>query len=129
MGDSMLVMEWLDKAIRDLKSAKVLFEHDCGNDYVAFHCQQTIEKALKALIIYLYATLEQGHSLLYLCKKVMVQREEFSQYLKDCAFVNQYYIETRYPNENAITVSNEETENCLNIAENILNAVKEVIKI
>lgn len=124
-----MVEKWLDMAIRDLKSAKVLFEHDCGNDYVAFHCQQTIEKALKALIIYLYATLEQGHSLLYLCKKVMVQREEFSQYLKDCAFVNQYYIETRYPNENAITVSNEETENCLNIAENILNAVKEVIKI
>ncbi len=124
-----MVEKWLDMAIRDLKSAKVLFEHDCGNDYVAFHCQQTIEKALKALIIYLYATLEQGHSLLYLCKKVMVQREEFSQYLKDCAFVNQYYIETRYPNENAITVSNEEAENCLNIAENILNAVKEVIKI
>ncbi len=129
MGDSMLAAEWLDKAIRDLRSAKVLFEHDCGNDYVAFHCQQTIEKALKALIIYLYATLEQGHSLLYLCKKVMVQRGEFSQYLKDCAFVSQYYIETRYPNENAIVVSNEEAENCLNIAENILNAVKEVIKI
>lgn len=124
-----MLEKWLDMAIRDLKSAKVLFEHDCGNDYVAFHCQQAIEKALKALIIYLYATLEQGHSLLYLCKKVMAQREEFSQYLKDCAFVNQYYIETRYPNENAIIVSNEEAENCLNIAENILNAVKEVIKI
>lgn len=124
-----MLEKWLDMAIRDLKSAKVLFEHDCGNDYVAFHCQQAIEKALKALIIYLYATLEQGHSLLYLCKKVMAQRKEFSQYLKDCAFVNQYYIETRYPNENAITVSNEEAENCLNIAENILNAVKEVIKI
>lgn len=124
-----MVEKWLDMAIRDLKSVKVLFEHDCGNDYVTFHCQQTIEKALKALIIYLYATLEQGHSLLYLCKKVMAQREEFSQYLKDCAFVNQYYIETRYPNENAIIVSNEETENCLNIAENILNTVKEVIKI
>lgn len=129
MGGVIVLEKWLDMAIRDLKSAKVLFEHDCGNDYVAFHCQQAIEKALKALIIYLYATLEQGHSLLYLCKKVMAQREEFSQYLKDCAFVNQYYIETRYPNENAIIVSNEEAENCLNIAENILNAVKEVIKI
>ena len=31
-----------------LHNAKILFEHEGGNDAVAFHCQQSIEKALKA---------------------------------------------------------------------------------
>ena len=71
MGDSPLVLDWIAKAETDLKCAKILFEHDGGNEVVAFHCQQAIEKALKAIILYLYATLESGHSLLYLCKKVI----------------------------------------------------------
>jgi len=128
MGDSMLVAECLDKAIRDLKSAKILLEHDCGNDYVAFHCQQTIEKALKAMILYLYATLETGHSLLYLCKKVIEKHKEFSKYIDGCMFVSQYYIETRYPNENSIKVTNEEAEKCIDIAETVLNNVISCIK-
>ena len=129
MGDSMLVAEWLDKAIRDLKSAKILLEHDCGNDYVAFHCQQAIEKALKAMILYFYANLESGHSLLYLCKKVMEKNNEFSKHIDGCMFVSQYYIETRYPNENAITVTDEEAEKCITIAEEVLNAVLENVKV
>lgn len=128
MGDSMLVAEWLDKAIRDLKSAKTLLEHDCGNDYVAFHCQQAIEKALKAMIIYLYATLESGHSLLYLCKKVIEKNNEFSKYIDGCMFVSQYYIETRYTSENAIILTDDEAKKCINIAEDVLNAVIENVK-
>lgn len=128
MGDSPLIPDWISKAQVDLRCSKILLEHDGGNEVVAFHCQQAIEKALKALILYLYATLEQGHSLLYLCKKVIDKRSEFSKYLKDCAFVSQYYIETRYPNENNIVVSDDEAKDCLRIAEDILNAVKNVIE-
>lgn len=128
MGDSMLVSGWLDKAIRDLKCAKTLLEHDCGNDYVAFHCQQTIEKALKAMILYLYAALESGHSLLYLCKKVIEKNNEFSKYIDGCMFVSQYYLETRYPNENFINVTDEEAKKCINIAEKVLNNVLSCIE-
>lgn len=54
---------------RDLKAAYVLNENLCGNDLVAFHCQQSIEKALKGAIIYFSKQLEEGHSLVYLCKQ------------------------------------------------------------
>ena len=47
MGDSPLVLDWIAKAETDLRCAKILFEHDGGNEVVAFHCQQAIEKALK----------------------------------------------------------------------------------
>ena len=128
MGDSPLVSDWINKAITDLKCAKILLEHEGGNEVVAFHCQQSIEKALKALILYLYATLESGHSLLYLCKKIIKKNEEFSKYIDVCMFVSQYYIETRYPNENAIVVTNEEAQKCINITEEILNEVTKNIQ-
>jgi len=128
MGDSFLIEDWLDKAIRDLKSAKILLENDCGNDYVVFHCQQAIEKALKALILYLYAILEYGHSLLYLCKKVMEKEPDFKDVLENCLFVNQYYIETRYPNENKLEVTEEEAKRCINISEEVLERVQNSIK-
>ena len=128
MGDSSFVLDWINKAITDLKCAKILLEHDGGNEVVAFHCQQSIEKSLKALILYLYATLESGHSLLYLCKKVIEKDKQFSKYIDSCIFVNQYYIETRYPNENSIIVTDEEAQKCINIAEEILNAVLSNIK-
>ena len=124
MGDSHLIIDGINKAETDMKCAKILFEHDGGNDAVAFHCQQAIEKALKAIILYLFSTLESGHSLLYLCKKVITKLPQFSTYLEGCIFVNQYYIETRYPNETPVTVSNEEAMQCLKYAENVLCAVK-----
>lgn len=51
MTDSLRYTEWIEKATRDLKSAKVLKQNDCGNDVVAFHCQQAIEKSLKGFLL------------------------------------------------------------------------------
>lgn len=56
--------DWLEKAQRDIKSAKILKEHDCGNDVVAFHCQQAVEKVLKAYLIVNGEGIVSGHSLI-----------------------------------------------------------------
>ncbi|MDK2877390.1 MAG: hypothetical protein PWR06_106 [Thermoanaerobacteraceae bacterium] len=48
MVDSIRYNDWLEKAERDIKAARVLKQNDCGNDIVAFHCQQAIEKALNS---------------------------------------------------------------------------------
>lgn len=44
--------EWIERGLRNLKGAEVLQENDCGNELVAFHSQQAIEKILKAYILY-----------------------------------------------------------------------------
>ena len=44
MGDSLRYKDWFEKAAHDLRGAEILMEHDGGNDLVAFHCQQTMEK-------------------------------------------------------------------------------------
>ena len=48
MGDSLRYKDWFEKAAHDLRGAEILMEHDGGNDLVAFHCQQAMEKMLAA---------------------------------------------------------------------------------
>lgn len=127
MVDSKRYNDWLDKAQRDIKSAKILKQNDCGNDIVAFHSQQAIEKSLKGYLLKQTGQVPEGHSLIYLCKEASNYDIEFKRCLKDCALVNQYYIETRYPADIPLLVSNEEAEDCITIAEEIYKLVIENI--
>ena len=77
MVDSLRYNEWLEKAGRDLKSAQVLKQNDCGNDVVTFHCQQTIVKALKGYLLKQMGQAVEGHSLIYLCKESSNYNIEF----------------------------------------------------
>ena len=46
--------EWLRKARNDLVSARILLAHgDPVTDTACFHCQQAVEKTLKAFLVYL----------------------------------------------------------------------------
>lgn len=121
MDYSLKYKEWLDKSARDLKSAKILKYNDCGNDIVAFHCQQCIEKALKGFLLRKLGYVVEGHSLIYLCKEASKEKDTLKKYLKDCVFVNQYYIETRYPADIPLIVTNEEADECIDISEKIYN--------
>lgn len=127
MVDTLRYRDWIDKSERDIKSAKILKEHDCGNDVVAFHCQQAIEKILKAYLIIKGDGVVSGHSLLYLCKLAQGHEGNFKKYIKDCGFVNQYYIETRYPADSPLIVSDYEANECIKIAEEIYNYVMSII--
>ncbi|WP_411681297.1 HEPN domain-containing protein [Clostridium thailandense] len=127
MVDTLRYKDWIEKAERDLKSAKILKEHDCGNDVVAFHCQQSVEKSLKAYLISKGEGIVSGHSLIYLCKLSENHNSEFKNYIKDCGFLNQYYIETRYPADNPLIISDYESEECIGIAEKIYRTIIEFI--
>lgn len=123
MVDTMRYKEWIEKALKDIKSAKVLKEHDCGNDVVAFHCQQAIEKALKGYLLFSGEGLIPGHSLLFLGKSAEKFNSEFRSIKKDLAFVNQYYLETRYPADTPLEISEEDVLECMKITEEILGLV------
>lgn len=123
MVDTLRYKDWIEKAERDIKSAKILKEHECGNDVVVFHLQQAVEKSLKAYLISKGEGIVSGHSLIYLCKVSEKHNSDFKKYIKDCGFLNQYYIETRYPADNPLIVSDYEAEECVKIAEEIYNLV------
>ena len=88
---------WLAQAEADRETLQVLFE---GRRYymACFVAQQTAEKALKA---FLYASGEDpvfGHSVLQLCKRCGSIDAAFLSLAGEVKGLDQYYVETRYPN-------------------------------
>lgn len=121
MSDSKRPDDWKEKAKADIKGAKILFDHDGGYDLVTFHCQQAIEKALKSWLLKSAEELFEGHSLVFLCRTAIKHGAKLSDCLKDCAYVNQFYIETRYPADTPLNVTVEEAQECIDIADKIIN--------
>jgi HEPN domain-containing protein len=116
-------MDWYAKARTDFSSAMILSEHDGDNAVIAFHCQQAVEKALKGFILKEAESLSEAHSLIYLCKKASKIEPKLYGFLKDCAYLNQFYIETRYPADDPMEIEDTEIEECMSIARSILAVI------
>lgn len=106
--DSRRYYHWLDRAGEDMKAAGHLRQdEECYNN-AAFHCQQSIEKALKAYILLKSNELVDGHNLTWLCKRAMKYDRAFSQWLDESAALNHCYIETRYPADIPLDITEEQ---------------------
>lgn len=95
--DSRCYYDWLEHASQDLIAAKILSEDDRCYRLSAFHCQQAIEKALKAYILLKSDVLVDGHNLTWLCRQAKKYDKGFHQWFDESADLNQCYVETRYP--------------------------------
>lgn len=120
-------IEWFSKAFQELKSAEILFEHDADLGIVCFHCQQAIEKYLKGYLIIKAGKIFEGHSLIKLCKYAMEYNTGFSGFLKDFSFVNSFYIETRYPAEDALIVTREDVTECMRITNSAIGYINKIL--
>lgn len=129
MVDTLRYREWLEMAKKDMRSAEILFEHDADNGIICFHCHQAIEKSLKGFLISVTGVLQDGHSLVKLCKKAASHKPLFSDMLKNMAFVNAYYIETRYPAEEPLQVSKEDAAECMAISKKVIEMIENIIEI
>ena len=96
-SDSCFYYKWLDKALCDLQAARLLLTYGGDHYNIAFHCQQAIEKALKAYILLKSGVLVDGHNLTWLCRQAKKYDKGFHQWFDESADLNQCYIETRYP--------------------------------
>ncbi len=79
---------------------------------------------LKGWLLKATNELLEGYSLTYLCRKAISAGANMRKCLKDCAFVNQFYVETRYPSDDGALVSKDEAQECLNIATAVVNELK-----
>ena len=83
-----------------------------------------MKKQLKVWLLKASGELEDGHSLVYLCRKVIQAGAPLRKGLRDCAYVNQFYIETRYPSDSYIPVSDKEALDCVEAAELLLKELQ-----
>ena len=124
------IKEWFQLAEKDLLSAQILLNHEPPIiETSCFHCQQAIEKALKAFLVWKGQSFEKVHDigyLLNLCKNYGLNPDFIN---KDKAeTITSYAAEIRYPLARLEVTINEVRE-ALDIANNVWRVVRGLINI
>ena len=94
------VIEWLTKANRDLMSAEILIDHEPPVlDAACFHCQQAVEKSLKAFLVWQTVPFEKIHSLTYLMDLCQYREPGFASLREKAETLTPYAVAVRHPGE------------------------------
>jgi HEPN domain-containing protein len=94
------VREWLDKADRDLKVTEhelSLLEEEVVKDAVGFHCQQAVEKYLKAFLISHKTKPKRTHDLSHLLEQCANIDQDFENI--EIRELSSFAVDIRYPGE------------------------------
>lgn len=121
--------KWIEKADHDLGSAKVIYLHLPDYfDTIAFHCQQAVEKYIKAILFFNEIEFQRSHDLIYLLELLSGKIEIDERWYKIAVTLNNFSVQIRYPNT-IIKLSKEEIESSIQIAEDFRKFTIEFTKI
>lgn len=125
--DKELVNEWLRFAEMDLNCAKNLLEtmHPKPLEIVCYHCQQSAEKYLKALLLYFGEEPEKTHDLTKLANDLRKYSDIPIDFPNLLNILTIYGVQARYPNE--ISVDEAQTKIALSNAEKVKQFVETII--
>jgi HEPN domain-containing protein len=92
---------WCLKADSDLKNASHEIEHeDPALDTICFHAQQTVEKYLKAFLVFSDTEIPKTHSLIRLIRDCILIDTSFSEHIdKNIDELTDFAVEIRYADE------------------------------
>lgn len=89
-----ITKKWFEYAAADFKAAKILFQKGVYEQGI-YHCHQSLEKYLKALVVEKGVFLRKTHDLVALTQDA---KSNLPQELKDfISEINPYYQPARYP--------------------------------
>jgi HEPN domain-containing protein len=97
------VLEWIAKAEQDYQTAEVMARKRKNPvpDVVGFHCQQCIEKYLKALLVLRKLDFPKTHDLIELLEIAIKKEPLLEIYRHDLRALNPFSVQFRYPGETA----------------------------
>ncbi len=111
-----LIKEWIHKAHNDLGIAKLALENQAEfTDAICFHCQQAVEKYLKAYLIHRDVEFKKTHSISYLLDLVRDIEEVSDELYQNAEIIESYAVEIRYP-DNWYEPTKEEALEAYNVA-------------
>ena len=95
-----LLKEWIHKAEHDLGMAELALENKPEyTDSICFHCQQAVEKYLKAYLVFLDIRFEKKHGLGYLLDLINEEDEVSEELYVKLEKLEDYAVEIRYPDD------------------------------
>ena len=127
MKNRKYTFEWLKRSESNLVRARVgKIRNEILYEDLCFDCQQSVEKALKALLINMDKQFPPIHSIARLLELIKEEGIEIPEAIKKAIILTDYAVKTRYPGE-LEPVKKEEYEEALVISENVFSWVLKMI--
>ena len=124
---------WIELADRDIKASKKLVSDEYVANIVLFHCQQCIEKSLKAILEEVNLDIPRIHGIHRLNALVKEKAEHTLPVSEDeLDSIDDIYIDTRYPGNFGLLPSGfpskEQAEKFIELAERVYNSTITLLK-
>lgn len=121
------IRNWILKAESDYNAASELLGiNSSSTDAICFHCQQAVEKYLKALLIFNNIHFARVHDLIALIELLVEKYPDIEIFKIDMVNLNAYAVDVRYPDDYYMP-SKEEVVSAVKVAEKIKEFVSKHI--
>jgi HEPN domain-containing protein len=115
--------EWLTRAMLDLRAAEFgLTAQPPLTADVVFHCQQLVEKSLKALLVWHDRAFRKTHNLVEIGQQVVTIDSTLENLLRRAALLTEYAWKFRYPGEPGEPAA-AEAQDALSLAREVHEAI------
>lgn len=122
-----LVAQWVGKAQEDLRAAALLLSEDPPLLFAScFHCQQAVEKYLKAYLVQNQTDFPKTHDIQQLLDIVQLTATDLAEALSPSIILTQYAVQARYPGD-LPEPGPEETEAALAIARQVRDSLSPLL--
>jgi HEPN domain-containing protein len=123
-------LAWIKYAINDLSVATHLNEtyHPLPENTICWHCQQSVEKSLKSILVYNDVKVPKTHDIRMLLQTTVQYEPSITLDEKVADRITAFAVESRYP-DNALDITKEDAELGLKYAKRVLDQVKQALNI
>ncbi len=129
MANKTYAKEWLIFSIKNLNTAKLLFNVKHYEDIIGVELQQALEKMLKAIFAYENIKIQKDHDLVklyYTVEQYIKMKDDKIVYLR---LATDYYKEDRYPNPNYCLPPRDEIKEVLEFTEQLFDRICDILDI
>lgn len=117
MNDKLTVIRlWIEKADHDLGTAEIVNQHIPEYmDVIAFHCQQAVEKYLKAFLIFKNIEIKKTHDVVLLLDMISSVEQIEDVFYEKASELQSFSVEIRYP-DTTINLTTDDIMSAISIA-------------
>jgi HEPN domain-containing protein len=120
-----LARGWLKKSKNDLEAAQLLLRENGPTDTICFHCQQSVEKALKSILALRGEQIPKTHDLEEI-QEIILKAEQIDSLAKfDLEELTDYGVDVRYDFE--FEPSGNDSKDALKLATQVFDVASQII--